>query len=54
MKKLGAIGFIIEGQVCEGVPYGRLLSHENLDYRVFTKAGGFGTKDIFLKSLRFI
>ena len=53
-KSLGAIGFIIEGQVCEGVPYGRLLSHENLDYRVFTKAGGFGTKDIFLKSLRFI
>ncbi|WLT07538.1 D-threonate kinase [Gilliamella apis] len=53
-KSLGAIGFTIEGQVCEGVPYGRLLSHEILDYKIFTKAGGFGTKDIFLKALRFI
>jgi Uncharacterized protein conserved in bacteria len=53
-KSLGAIGFRIEGQVCDGVPYGKLLSTQNLNYRVFTKAGGFGKKDIFLKSLRFI
>lgn len=53
-KSLGAIGFRIEGEVSVGVPYGKLISEKNLDYRVFTKAGGFGTQDIFLKILAFI
>lgn len=53
-KSLGAIGFRIEGEVSVGVPYGKLISENNLDYRVFTKAGGFGAQDIFLKVLAFI
>lgn len=53
-KSLGAKGFTIEGEVCHGVPYGRLISHPPLPYRVFTKAGGFGAKNILLKSLAFI
>lgn len=53
-KSLGAKGFTIEGEVCHGVPYGRLISQPPLPYRVFTKAGGFGAKNILLKSLAFI
>lgn len=53
-KSLGAIGFKIEGEVSVGVPYGKLISEKNLHYRVFTKAGGFGCQDIFLKALAFI
>ncbi|MCX8711545.1 four-carbon acid sugar kinase family protein [Gilliamella sp. B3464] len=53
-KSLGAIGFRIEGQVSLGVPYGQLISNKLLSYRVFTKAGGFGSNDIFLRTLEFI
>lgn len=53
-KSLGAIGFRIEGQVSPGVPYGQLISNKPIKYRVFTKAGGFGSNDIFLKTLEFI
>ncbi|MWN06459.1 four-carbon acid sugar kinase family protein [Gilliamella sp. Pas-s95] len=53
-KSLGAIGFRIQGEVSTGVPYGKLLSKKPVHFRVFTKAGGFGEQDIFLKSLEFI
>lgn len=53
-KSLGATGFHLEGEVSPGVPYGQLIGKMQHDYRIFTKAGGFGEEDIFTKSLEFI
>ncbi|GAA5109058.1 D-threonate kinase [Orbus sasakiae] len=53
-KSLGAIGFHIEGEVMSGIPYGCLLGKTQKNYRIFTKAGGFGEIDIFTRSLELI
>ncbi|XKM14409.1 four-carbon acid sugar kinase family protein [Orbaceae bacterium ac157xtp] len=54
-KALGANGFYIEGEVTAGVPFGKLIKGtQKQDYRIFTKAGGFGEPDILIKSLDYI
>lgn len=53
-KSLGAKGFIIKGEVVQGIPYGELIESELVQCRVFTKAGAFGPENVFIKTLDFI
>jgi uncharacterized protein YgbK (DUF1537 family) len=53
-RALRADGIILGGEVEPGVPWGRLVGGECPDLPVVTKAGGFGTPDVFCNALRFL
>ncbi len=53
-RALRADGIILGGEVQPGVPWGRLVGGECPDLPVVTKAGGFGTPDVFCNALRFL
>ena len=53
-RALGADGIILGGEVESGVPWGRLVGGERPDLPVITKAGGFGTPDVFRAVIRFL
>jgi uncharacterized protein YgbK (DUF1537 family) len=53
-RALGADGIILGGEVQPGVPWGRLVGGELPNLPVVTKAGGFGTPDVFRAAIRFL
>ena len=53
-RALGAEGIILGGEVEAGVPWGRLLGGEHPNLPVITKAGGFGSPDVFRAAIRFL
>ena len=53
-RALGADGIILGGEVEAGVPWGRLLGGECPNLPVVTKAGGFGSPDVFRAAIRFL
>jgi len=53
-RALRADGIILGGEVQPGVPWGRLVGGEHPNLPVVTKAGGFGTPDVFRAALRFL
>jgi D-threonate/D-erythronate kinase len=53
-RALRADGIILGGEVQAGVPWGRLVGGECPDLPVVTKAGGFGTPEVFCAALRFL
>jgi uncharacterized protein YgbK (DUF1537 family) len=53
-RALRADGIILGGEVQAGVPWGRLVGGEYPNMPVVTKAGGFGTPDIFSAAIRFL
>ena len=53
-RALGADGIILGGEVEPGVPWGRLVGGERPKLPVITKAGGFGTPDVFRAAIRFL
>jgi uncharacterized protein YgbK (DUF1537 family) len=53
-RALGADGIILGGEVEPGVPWGRLLGGEHPNLPVITKAGGFGTPNVFRAAIRFL
>ena len=53
-RALRADGIILGGEVQPGVPWGRLVGGELPNLPVVTKAGGFGTPDVFRAAIRFL
>jgi uncharacterized protein YgbK (DUF1537 family) len=53
-RALRADGVILGGEVQPGVPWGRLVGGELPNLPVVTKAGGFGTPDVFRAVIRFL
>lgn len=53
-RALRADGIILGGEVQPGVPWGRLVGGEHPNLPVVTKAGGFGTPDVFTAAIRFL
>jgi len=53
-RALRADGIILGGEVQAGVPWGRLVGGEHPNLPVVTKAGGFGTPDVFRAAVRFL
>lgn len=53
-RALRADGIILGGEVQPGVPWGRLVGGEHPNLPVVTKAGGFGTPDVFPAVIRFL
>lgn len=53
-RALRADGIILGGEVQAGVPWGRLVGGEHPNLPVVTKAGGFGTPDVFRAAIRFL
>jgi len=53
-RALRADGVILGGEVQPGVPWGRLVGGEHPNLPVVTKAGGFGTPDVFRAVIRFL
>ena len=53
-RALGADGIILGGEMEAGVPWGRLVGGERPTLPVITKAGGFGTPDVFRAAIRFL
>jgi uncharacterized protein YgbK (DUF1537 family) len=53
-RALGADGIVLGGEVESGVPWGHLVRGERPNLPVITKAGGFGTPDVFRAAIRFL
>ena len=53
-RALRADGIILGGEVQAGVPWGRLVGGEYPNLPVITKAGGFGSPDVFRAAIRFL
>jgi uncharacterized protein YgbK (DUF1537 family) len=53
-RALRADGIILGGEAQAGVPWGRLVGGEYPNLPVVTKAGGFGTPDVFRAAIRFL
>jgi len=53
-RALRADGIILGGEVQAGVPWGRLIGGEYPSLPVVTKAGGFGSRDVFRAAIRFL
>jgi uncharacterized protein YgbK (DUF1537 family) len=53
-RALGADGIALGGEVEPGVPWGYLVGGERPNLPVITKAGGFGTPDVFHAAIRFL
>lgn len=53
-RALGADGILLRGEVEAGVPWGRLLGGECPNLPVVTKAGGFGSPEVFRAAIRFL
>jgi uncharacterized protein YgbK (DUF1537 family) len=49
IKRFGALGTKIEGEVSPGVPFCRIVGGKYNNLQVVTKAGGFGDEDIVTK-----
>jgi len=53
-RALRADGIVLGGEVQAGVPWGHLVGGEHPNLPVVTKAGGFGTHDVFRSAIRFL
>jgi Nucleotide-binding C-terminal domain len=53
-RALGADGLLLGGEVEAGVPWGSLVGGERPNLVVVTKAGGFGSSDVFRAAIRFL
>jgi uncharacterized protein YgbK (DUF1537 family) len=53
-RALRADGILLGGEVEAGVPWGRLLGGECPNLPVVTKAGGFGSPEVFRTATRFL
>jgi len=53
-RRLSVSAIRVHGEVEPGVPIGELISCQSPGMRVVTKAGGFGTEDVLIKSMSYL
>jgi hypothetical protein len=53
-RRLSTCAILIHGEIEPGIPAGELVGGQGQEIRVITKAGGFGTETVLIKSIPYL